>query len=370
MARQHDGEEHSMTTQVPMDEQKVMQFVLRLVADVTAANMSTLVYIGDRNGLFKALAEGGPTTVDSLAERTGQQPRYLREWLSAMACAHYVDYDAASQRFTLPAEHAACLVNEDSPAFVGGMFQMLPTFGHAGSKVAESFKQGGGVPQTEYGEEFWKGFERFTRAQFVNKLAQVWIPAMPEVEAALNAGGSVADIGCGNGQALLILAGAYPKARYTGFDNYQLAIDNANQNARAAGLEKQVQFELRDIVDGMPEQYDLITTFDVVHDMVRPRAALKAIRQALKPGGTYLWLEFNVSSDLAENIGHPFGLPAFIYSASTLYCMTTSLSQGGEGLGAALGEAKARELAEEAGFSHFRRLPLDDPFSLLMELKA
>jgi SAM-dependent methyltransferase len=189
-------------------------------------------------------------------------------------------------------------------------------------------------------------------------------------EFALRAGGSVADVGCGNGQALLFLASGYPDATLTGYDNYPPAIAAANANARAAGLEGRVRYELCDATQGLPGTYDLITSFDVVHDMPRPRPALSAIRRALKPDGTYFVLEFNFSGDLQQNIDHPMGIGAFGYSASTNYCMTQALAVGGEGTGTCMGEERARELATEAGFGHFRRLDFpSNPFNLFYEIR-
>jgi 2-polyprenyl-3-methyl-5-hydroxy-6-metoxy-1,4-benzoquinol methylase len=362
-----------MTTSVAnkeLDMQKTMSFAVRLMHDFGTANLAGLSYIGDKLGLFKALADSEPVTVEAFAQKTGYVERYLREWLSAMACAGYVEFNRENNTFTLPPEHATCLANPDHPAYMGSTFGMIPTFIGNAPKVAEAFVKGGGVTQEHYGEEFWCGFERMTRATFLNFLNQVWIPAMPDIHQKLLNGGTVADIGCGNGQALLILHQGYPNAHCVGYDNYELAIANANDRARAAGVSEQVRYEMRDVVEGLPEQYDLITTFDVVHDMVNPLAAMKAIRQALKPGGVYLMGEFNFASDLAGNIDHPLGLGLFGYTASTLYCMTTSLSQNGAGIGTVMGEAKARQLAEQAGFTQFKVLPFENPIQKLYEIRA
>jgi SAM-dependent methyltransferase len=281
-----------------------------------------------------------------------------------------VEYDPSQGTFTLPPEQAFCLANPDSPAFFSGLFEMLPTWYRNAPKVADAFKTGTGVPQQEYGEEFWHGFERFTRAQFVNHLVQDWIAGIDGLDEKLRAGARVADIGCGNGQACLILAQAYPNSTFVGFDDYPLAIHNARRRLAEAGLKDQVHYELHDVVEGIPGEYDLITTFDVVHDMVDPVGALTAIRRALAPGGVYLWTEFNVSGDLVENLANPLNLAKFTYSASTLYCMTTSLSEGGAGIGTCMGQHKAEDLAREAGFASFRRLPLEDPFTAVYEVRA
>ncbi len=353
-----------------IDQQKLNEFFGKVWGDVKSIALGMNYYHGDKLGLFKVLAAAGPVTETELARRAGLQPRYVREWLGSMVCGGVLDYDPASKSFSMPPERAMVLANESSPVFVGGLFEMMPTWYANVPKVSEHFRSGGGVPQTEYKEEFWHGFERFTGAQFVNHIAQHWMPAMPDVDQRLREGGSVADVGCGNGQAPLIFARAYPKARVAGYDNYPLAIEQAKDRANRQGLRDRVRFQVADVSRGLPEQYDLITTFDVVHDMVDPVGSLKGIRRSLSPGGTYLWHEFNVSSDLEENMKNPLGLPVLLFSGSTNYCTTTSLSQGGAAYGAVLGEKNARQLARDAGFSSFERLPIEDPFHALYRLRS
>ena len=353
------------------DGDKAHAFAFKVLGDFTACQMGTLTTIADRLGLFDRLAEGGPATSVEFAARAGIDERYGREWLAAMACHGYLAYDNASRRFALPPEHAFCLANPDSPFYLGSLFVMARPYWANLDLLADAFQHGGGVPQARYGDEFWCGFERFTRTGFRNNLVQDWIPAMPAADAALRAGGSAADVGCGNGQALLFLAQGYPDATLVGYDNYAPAIDAANANARAAGVADRVRFEVHDVTTGIPGTYDLITTFDVVHDMPRPRPALQEIRQALKPDGTYFVLEFNFSGDLQANIDHPLGIGAFGYSASTNYCMTQALAVGGEGTGTCMGEEKAHALATEAGFTQFRRIDFpNNPFNLYYEIRA
>jgi SAM-dependent methyltransferase len=360
----------AVDTATTIDQDKLQAAIGRVVGDYLSTMAGALIYIGDCNGLFAAMAGAGPLTPEALAEKTGQSPRYLREWLGAMTCSGHVEYDPETGAYTLTPEAAALLADPDSPVFLAGNFQMLPTFYRNASKVAEAFRTGTGVPQTEYGEEFWKGFERFTRAQFLNHLIQEWIPALDGIEDRLRAGATVADVGCGNGQALIILARAYPRSQFVGYDNYPPAVENARASVAEAGLGDRIRVEPREVVEGIPERYDLICTFDVVHDMVDPVAALRSIRQALKPGGSLLWTEFNVSDNLAENLQHPVNLGKFAYSASTLYCMTTSLAAGGAGIGTCMGHHGAADLAREAGFAHFRRLPIEDPFTQVYEARG
>jgi 2-polyprenyl-3-methyl-5-hydroxy-6-metoxy-1,4-benzoquinol methylase len=351
--------------------EKVTNFAFKVVGDVTSQWMGTLATVADRLNLWATLATSGPVTSDAFAEAAQINERYAREWLAANACHGYLAYDNATKQFTLPPEHAFVLADPDSPFYLGSMLTMSEAPYANIPLLAEAFRHGGGVPQERFGGEFWCAFERFTRTAFRNNLVQEWIPAMPQADAALRAGGSAADVGCGNGQALLHLAKGYPEATLVGYDNYAPAIEAANANARAAGLADRVRYEVCDVTQGIPGQYDLITTFDVVHDMPRPRPAMREIKKALTPGGTYFVLEFNMFGDVQENIDHPLGMGAFGYAASTNYCMTQALATGGEGTGTCMGEAKMREFATEGGFTHFRRLDFPaNPFNLFYEIRA
>ncbi len=354
-----------------LDMEDVHAFAFKVLGDITACQMGTLTAIADRLGLFESLADGGPATSPEFAVRAGINERYAREWLSAMACHGYVAYDDATKRFSMTPEQTFCLVDRDSPFYLTSIFAMEPTNWANVDLLTDAFRHGGGVPQARFGTEFWCGFERFTRTAFRNNLVQDWIPAMPEVDARLRAGGTVADVGCGNGQALLFLAKGYPEATLVGYDNYAPAIAAANANAAAAGLADRVRYEVRDVTAGIPGRYDLITTFDVVHDMPHPRPAMREIKAALNPGGTYFVLEFNFFGDLQRNIDHPLGIGAFGYSASTNYCMTQALAVGGEGIGTCMGEEKARQLASNAGFTQFRRIDFpNNPFNVFYEIRA
>jgi SAM-dependent methyltransferase len=284
-----------------------------------------------------------------------------------MASAGYLAYEPASQRFTLPPEHAPVLAQEAGPAFFGGVHEELVALVGLADRVIGAFRHGGGIPYGAYPDSMYEGIERFTAGWFENLLIPVWIAALPEVKAQLERGIRVADVGCGRGRALIKLAQAFPESRYIGYDLYGPNVDRATANARAAGVEDRVTLRQGDVVDGLPERYDLITTFDVVHDAVDPLGLLRAIRQALQPDGTYLCLEINCQDRLEQNAG-PLG--ALFYSCSVLLCMTLSLAEDGAGFGTmGLPETRLRALAEEAGFSHIRRLPLENPFNTLYELK-
>jgi SAM-dependent methyltransferase len=247
------------------------------------------------------------------------------------------------------------------------MYQMLPAFSGVFDQVLTAFRSGGGVSQSQYNEMMWDGLERFTCTWFENLLLQQWVPAMPDVKAHLARGCDVADVGCGRGRGLIKLAQAFPRSRYVGYDNFSPTVARATANAREAGVSDRVRFEERDVSKGLPAQFDVITTFDVVHDAVDPLQLLQSIRRALRPGGVYVCLDINCSDKLEEN-ANPLG--AMFHGVSVFYCMTTSLANNGAGLGT-LGfhEAKVRELCAKAGFSSVRRVPLDNPFNNLYEAK-
>lgn len=356
-----------MTEQTAVDEGKVEAFFEKALGDLSGTMAMVMCSIGDRLGLFKDLAGHGPSTSRELAERTGINERYAREWLAGMNSAGYLRFDPTDRRYTLPREHAPVLAAEGGPFFIGGAYEIIPAALKPLEEVVEAFRRGGGVQQTAYCEHFWTGLQRFTSTWFENLLVQEWLPSVPALQAKLERGAGVADIGCGNGLALIKLAQTFPKSRYVGYDVFEPAIADATANAKKAGLSDRISFKQVDVVEGLPEQYDLITTFDVVHDMVKPRKALRAIRQGLVPDGVYLMLEVNSADKQEENVGP---VATLMYGFSLTYCMTTSLANGGEGLGTlGLPESKVRELCLEAGFSSVRRLPLENAFNTLYEIR-
>jgi 2-polyprenyl-3-methyl-5-hydroxy-6-metoxy-1,4-benzoquinol methylase len=355
-------------TNVPLDQAKVHDFVGKVLTDTSGLTTTILAALGDRLGLFKTLAARGPATSAELAKAASIHERYAREWLGGMASAGYVRYEPATRQFALPPEHVPVLAQESGPMYFGGAHQMLlGTFGVL-DQLTVAFRQGGGVPQPAYSEDWWAGLERFTAGWFENFLLQEWIPAMPRVREALERGADVADVGCNRGRALLKLAGAFSRSRFVGYDIFEPAIRLATERASAAGFLDRIRFEHRDVSKGLPQQFDVITTFDVIHDAVDPLGILRTIRQALRPGGTYVCLDINCSDKLEENAG-PLG--ALFHGFSVLYCMTTSLSHGGAGLGTVgLPESKLNELATGAGFASVRRVPLENPFNNLYEVTA
>lgn len=356
-----------MSPEATLDNAKVEQFVGKVLSDTSATMTTLLATVGDRLGLFKDLATNGPATSEAFASRTGINERYAREWLGGMATAGYVNYDPATRCFALPPEHAPALAQEGGPYFFGGVHQMIPSFAGILDQVTTSFRTGGGVQQSAYGDAFWDGMERFSNGWFENLLVQQWIPAMPDVETKLRKGAVLADVGCGRGRGVIKLAQAFPSSQYVGYDVFGPSVERARANARAAGVAERVSFEQLDASQGIPRQYDVITTFDVVHDAVDPLRLLQAIRRALQPDGVYVCLDINCSDKLEENAG-PLG--AMFHGFSVFYCMTTSLANGGAGLGTVgFHERKVRDLCDEAGFSSVRRLPLENPFNNVYEVR-
>jgi SAM-dependent methyltransferase len=356
------------TAQPELDEAKVEEFLGKAIGDFSATMTVTLATIGDRLGLFEDLAKNGPATSKELAARCEIDERYALEWFRGMATAGYLEHDRASDRYTLPPEHAPVLAQEGGPMFMMGGFQMVPGAVGILDQLTEKFRNGGGVKQDAYTDDWWHGMQRFSDGFFENMLVPVWIEAMPDVKRKLEEGGLCADVGTGGGRAPIKLAQAFPKSRHVGFDIAEAQLKRARANAEQAGLGDRVKFERRDVTkDGWPEPCDVITTFDVIHDAIDPAGLLKAIREGLKDDGIYVCLDINCADDPNDNEGP---VAAMMYGFSVLYCMTTSLAHGGEGLGTCgLPPAKLRELASEAGFSGVKLVPLENPFNNLYEVR-
>ncbi len=354
-----------MTT-VTIDESKVEAFVGQVLGDASGFTTTLLASIGDRVGLWQGLQGAGPITSEALAARCDLNERYTREWLHAMQAQGYIQYDPAQRTFALPAEHEPAVAAEGGPVFFGGVWQMIRGMSTVFDELVEVFRTGGGVPQSSYHDDMWDGMERFTGGWFENHLVQDWIPAMPKVQAALAAGCTVADVGCGRGRGLIRLAQAYPESRYVGFDAFEPTIERARTAAAAAGVSDRVRFEHLDAAKGLPQRYDVIFTFDVIHDAVDPGGIIREIHDALNEDGVYVCLDINCSDKVEENVG-PLG--AFFLGCSTLYCMTTSLAGGGEGLGTCgLHPSKLNDLASQAGFGTIRQVDLENPFNNIYEL--
>jgi SAM-dependent methyltransferase len=341
----------------------IEEFAHRALGDVAGALTSSLVVIGDKLGLYKALAKGSATPAE-LAARTGTTERYVREWLNAQAAAGYVTYEGG--RYTLPPAHAACLTDEDSPACVLGAFQGMTAAMRANGKVAEGFKSGCGVGWHEHDPELFVGVERFFRPGYNAHLVSDWIPALDGVQEKLERGARVADVGCGLGASTIILAKAFPRSKFVGFDYHAASIEKARERARAAGVADRVSFEVAAAKAFPGDNYDVVAFFDCLHDMGDPVGAARHVRQALAPDGTWLLVE-PMAGDRVEDNLNPVG--RLFYSVSTLVCTPASLAQEvGLALGAQAGEGRLRDVLEQAGFTRIRRAT-ETPFNLVLEAR-
>jgi len=356
----------SANGETTIDQGRLEQFMGQFVQDLGAALSVATVVIGDKLGLYKAMADGTPVTSAELADRTGTEERYVREWLSAQAAGGYVSYDASSETFTLPPEQALALAQDDSPAFVPGAFQLAASLVKDEPKVAAAFRSGDGVGWHEHDGDLFCGTERFFRPGYIANLVSSWIPALEDVEEKLASGALVADVGCGHGASTLILAEAYPQSRFVGYDYHRESIDRARVAAREAGVEHRVSFEVASAKDFPGDGYDLVAMFDCLHDMGDPVGAAAHVRRALDDEGTWLIVEPFANDRLEENL-NPVG--RVFYSASTMICTPASRDQEvGLALGAQAGEARLRAVVTEGGFTRFRRAT-ETPFNLVLEAR-
>ncbi len=342
------------------DREKAGALARQVGVDFGAALTVALAYIGDRLGIFKALAQGMRLTTTQLSERTALNERYLREWASTMAAAGYIEYDPRNETFSMSREQVQVLVEDRNVVSMVGTFQYAVACYRQLPKLTEAFKHGGGVPFADFAPEIVEAIERMFQGGYETWVAQQWIPALPDIDERLRAGGDAADVGCGAGQCLIPVALAYPKSRFVGYDVDTTSITRAREKAAGAGASDHVTFQ-QVAAEALPAdgRFDLVMAFNCIHDMANPRGALAGIRRALKPSGALMWSEADASDRLEDNL-NPRGRS--FYAASTMHCMTVSLAQGGEGLGVVVGERRARKMANEAGFSKFERLPIENPF--------
>jgi len=356
----------SSAASAAFDQARADAFVGKVLGDTVGLATTAMASLGDRLGLFKDLARSGPSTSVELAQRTGTQERYVREWLAAMANAGYLEYDPGSIRYALPPEHAPVLAHEAGPVFFGGVHEEFVGLLASFEKLLGHVRAGGGLGLDDYPPSMYEGIDRFTAGWFENLLIPVWLPLVPHVLAKLQNGARLADVGCGHGRALIKLARTFPESHFVGYEVHGPNVDRAIERVRAASLQDRITIRHADASEGLSGRYDVVTTFDVVHDAVNPRGMLRAIHDALQPDGTYLCLEINCSDKPENNQG---SVGALLQSCSVLLCLTLSLAGDGEGLGTlGLHEPKLRELGTEAGFANVRRIPMDNPFNCLYEL--
>jgi SAM-dependent methyltransferase len=354
-----------MSTTQTIDDAHLGALVEQAVGDFGSVLQAALVVVGDRLGLYGALADGGPQTSAELAAHTGTVERNVREWLAAQAAAGYVHFDGDG-RYSLTPEQSAAFTDPDSPAYVVGGFQAMTAAAKADEKLTEAMRTGRGIGWHEHHHDLFHGTERFFRPGYQANLVQTWLPALDGVVAKLEAGATVADVGCGFGASTTIMATAFPRSRFVGFDYHEPSVESARAEAAVSGLDGRVRFEVASAKDFPGVDYDLVCFFDCLHDMGDPVGALVHARHALAEGGTVLLVEPFAGDEVEDNLT-PVG--RVFYAASSLICTPASQSQEvGRALGAQAGETQLREVALEAGFTGMRRAA-ETPFNLVLELR-
>jgi ubiquinone/menaquinone biosynthesis C-methylase UbiE len=350
-----------------LDEQKFHAFIGKMLGDLGGAFSVPTARIGFRLGLFKALHDGGPATAAELAARAGNlAPRYVREWALAQAANGYIDFDAATDRFSIGPEQQMIFVNKDSPVYLAGAFELAAAMIEGESKVEEGFKSGAGVRWGDSAGCLFCATGAFFRPGYVNNIAQNWIPALEGVVPKLAGRAKVADIGCGVGFSTILMAQAYPKSHFVGFDFHEPSIAEARKHAKTHQLSDRVRFEVAQAKEIAEGDFDLITMYDCLHDMGDPRGCARHMHKILKKDGTWMIVE-PIAGDKPEQNMNPVG--RLYYNASTMICVPTSLDQEvGAALGAQAGQAKLSEVIGAAGFSKIRRAT-EGPFNMVLEAR-
>jgi SAM-dependent methyltransferase len=358
------------TTDIPtptIDQAKLEEFVGQAVVDMGAAISGLLLHLGDRLGLYKAMAGAGPITSSALAQRTGTTERYVREWLGNQVAGGYVVYHPSDGSYELPAEQAMVVADEDSPVFLGGAFETIASCYADHDVFVDAFRTGAGVGWHQHDHRLFSGVVRLFRPGYAAYLVNEWLPALDGVVEKLRAGASVADVGCGFGASTVILAQAFERSTFVGFDIHDVSVEAARKAAAQAGVQHRARFEVASATDFPGQGYDLVCLFDALHDMGDPVGAARRIRQALAPDGTLLLVEPAAGDALEDNL-NPVGRT--YYGLSTVICTPGSLAQDvGLGLGAQAGERQLTDVLHEAGFQHVRRAT-ETPFNIILEARA
>ncbi len=349
-----------MTIQQSIDQAKSEVFAEHMLGVLNSAALSLMISIGQKTRLFDLLAQLPPSTSEQIAHASGLHERYVREWLAAMVTGRVMEYDAASRTYRLPAEHAAWLTRAAGPNNLAFQTQYIALLASVQDEVVECFSKGGGVPYSSF--PHFQGLMAEESTQVLDaSLLQVTLPLIPGLVERLQTGIDVADIGCGTGHAINVMAQAFPKSRFVGYDISEEGIATARAEAKRLGVTN-TRFEVQDVsVLDAPGRYDLITAFDAIHDQARPTQVLAIIARALRPRGIFLMVDIAASSELEENIDHP--LAPFLYTISCNHCMTVSLALNGAGLGTMWGEQKARQMLNEAGFTQLEVKHVEADFS-------
>ena len=354
-----------MTT-TSIDDGKLEAFMAQAVTDMGAVISAPLFIIGEKLGLYRAMAHAGPLTSDEVAVRAGVAERSVREWLRNQAAGGYVTYDPETDRYTLPDEQALALADEDSPAYILGAYELIASLFADEDRIVEAFRTGDGMGWHEHDHRLFHGTERFFRPGYRGHLVAEWIPALTGVQEKLELGAKVADVGCGHGASTIILAQAFPNSEFHGFDYHETSIAKAAEAAEAAGVGDRIRFEVASAQDYPGEGYDLVCVFDCLHDMGDPVGASAHVRETLTPTGTWMVVEPNAADAVQDNL-NPVG--RVFYGASTVICTPASLDQEvGLALGAQAGEARLTEVIKQGGFTNVRRAT-ETPFNLILEAR-
>jgi SAM-dependent methyltransferase len=349
-----------------IDEAKVEAFMGQAVTDMGAVISAPLFLIGEKLGLYKAMAHAGPLTSEEVAERAGVAERSVREWLRNQAAGGYVTYDGDTDTYTLPDEHALALADEESPFYVLGAYEMIASLFADEEEITEAFRTGGGMGWHEHDHRLFRGVERFFRPGYRGNLVTEWLPALDGVVEKLEAGAKVADVGCGHGASTIILAEAFPNSEFHGFDYHEESIEKARRTATEAGVGDRIEFATATAKDYPGTDYDLVCVFDCLHDMGDPVGASAHVRESLAEDGTWMIVEPYANDRVEDNL-NPVG--RVFYGASTVICTPASLDQEvGLALGAQAGEARLAEVIKEGGFTRVRRAT-ETPFNLILEAR-
>ncbi|MDX6637444.1 MAG: hypothetical protein QOJ01_955 [Solirubrobacterales bacterium] len=349
-----------------IDEAKVEAFMGQAVTDMGAIISAPLMIIGERLGLYKAMAGAGPLSSEEVAERAGVAERSVREWLRNQAAGGYVTYDPESDTYTLPDEHALALADDESPLYILGVYELIASLYADEDRIVEAFRTGGGMGWHEHDHRLFRGTERFFRPGYRGNLVAEWIPALDGVVEKLERGAKVADVGCGHGASTIIMAEAYPNSKFHGFDYHEASIEQARAAAEEAGVGDRITFEVASAKDYPGEGYDLVCVFDCLHDMGDPAGAAAHVKESLDADGSWMVVEPFANDRVEDNL-NPVG--RVFYGASTVICTPASLDQEvGLALGAQAGEARLAEVIKDGGFSSVRRAT-ETPFNLVLEAK-
>jgi SAM-dependent methyltransferase len=348
-----------------VDETKLQEFIGKVVNEWGAAEGALITFVGDRLGLFKAMAEAGELTPEELAKKTGTHPRIIKEWLAGQAAGGFLTYNCVNETYILPEEQALALTDENSPAYIAGFYQSLVSLFKDEEKIIEAFRTGKGLGWGDHHHYLFEGTERFFKPNYVANLTSSWIPALEYVEYKLKNGAKVADVGCGHGVSTILMARAYPNSKIIGFDSHEPSIEWARMQADKEDL-RNLTFEVAKSTDYPGDDYELVTFFDCFHDMSNPAGAAGHVLKTLKKkDGTWMLVEPFANDKVEDNL-NPLG--RVFYSVSSMVCVPASLNENGSALGAQAGEQRIAEIVKSAGFSKFRRAS-QTPFNLVFEAR-